>query len=121
MKGTTKSQLGQAHFHANPDRADELRDIGPPLSSQGWAARVWPKLGAITFICGGPFATVLPKASDTCPFIVALDLNVHLGEIDHRADDRASFAWIRVVRISRRCSPSTGRSRDARPPKSRPR
>ncbi|KAF8836524.1 hypothetical protein BDN67DRAFT_974069 [Paxillus ammoniavirescens] len=51
----------QVHLHANPERAAELREIGPPFSCVGWAARVWPKLRMLITICSGPFATVLPK------------------------------------------------------------
>ncbi|KIJ10893.1 hypothetical protein PAXINDRAFT_172025 [Paxillus involutus ATCC 200175] len=51
----------QVHLHADPERAAELREIGSPFSSVGWAARVWPKLRSLTAICSGPFATVLPK------------------------------------------------------------
>ena len=51
----------QVSFHANPDRAAELCDIGPPFSCEGWAARVWPKLKRINFGCSGPFASVLAQ------------------------------------------------------------
>ncbi|KIJ19631.1 hypothetical protein PAXINDRAFT_166730 [Paxillus involutus ATCC 200175] len=51
----------QIHLHANPERATELREIGPPLSCAGWAARVWPKLRMLVATCSGPFAFVLPK------------------------------------------------------------
>lgn len=75
MSGTAESQVEQAHFHANPERAAELAEIGPPFSCEGWAAHVWPKLRIIAFGCSGSFATVLPKARELCPFpIVALFL-----------------------------------------------
>ncbi|KAF8836521.1 hypothetical protein BDN67DRAFT_1014635 [Paxillus ammoniavirescens] len=51
----------QVHLHANPERAAELCEIGPPFSCVGWAARVWPKLRMLMTISSGPFATVLPK------------------------------------------------------------
>ncbi|KIJ13242.1 hypothetical protein PAXINDRAFT_14001 [Paxillus involutus ATCC 200175] len=51
----------QVHFHANPERAAELREIGSPFSCVGWAARIWPKLRLLVAISSGPFATVLPK------------------------------------------------------------
>ncbi|KIK75756.1 hypothetical protein PAXRUDRAFT_29048 [Paxillus rubicundulus Ve08.2h10] len=51
----------QIHLHANPERATELREIGPPLSCAGWAARVWPKLRMLVATCSGPFAFLLPK------------------------------------------------------------
>ncbi|KAF8836518.1 hypothetical protein BDN67DRAFT_320800 [Paxillus ammoniavirescens] len=51
----------EVHLHANPERATELREIGPPFSCVGWAARVWPKLRKLTAISSGPYATVLPK------------------------------------------------------------
>ncbi|KIJ59266.1 hypothetical protein HYDPIDRAFT_33336, partial [Hydnomerulius pinastri MD-312] len=46
---------------ANPERADELREIGPPSSCDGWAARVWPDFQMVLTICSGEFATALPK------------------------------------------------------------
>ncbi|KIN97892.1 hypothetical protein M404DRAFT_1005747, partial [Pisolithus tinctorius Marx 270] len=52
----------QLNMHADPQRADELQDIGPPLSSPGWAQRVWPNLKVLSGICSGTFATVLPQA-----------------------------------------------------------
>ncbi|KAF8836515.1 hypothetical protein BDN67DRAFT_974055, partial [Paxillus ammoniavirescens] len=51
----------QVHFHANPERAAELREIGSPFSCAGWAARVWPKLRILVAIGSGSVATVLPK------------------------------------------------------------
>ncbi|EIW81597.1 hypothetical protein CONPUDRAFT_154129 [Coniophora puteana RWD-64-598 SS2] len=49
-------------FHANPKRAEELRKIGPPsLTAEGWAPKVWPKLGLLVAICTGTFARVLPQ------------------------------------------------------------
>ncbi|KIJ13247.1 hypothetical protein PAXINDRAFT_170699 [Paxillus involutus ATCC 200175] len=51
----------QVHFHPNPERAAELREIGSPFSCVGWAARVWPKLRMLVTISSGPFATALPK------------------------------------------------------------
>ncbi|KAI6111051.1 GH3 auxin-responsive promoter [Pisolithus sp. B1] len=45
-----------------PRRADELQRIGPPLSSPGWAQRVWPSLKLLTCVCSGTFATALPQA-----------------------------------------------------------
>ncbi|KIJ04582.1 hypothetical protein PAXINDRAFT_94548, partial [Paxillus involutus ATCC 200175] len=51
----------QVHFHANPERAAELREIGSPFSCAGWAARVWPKLRMLIANSSGSAATVLPK------------------------------------------------------------
>ncbi|KAI6119507.1 GH3 auxin-responsive promoter [Pisolithus thermaeus] len=52
----------QANFRANPQRAEELRNIGPPLNCPGWAQRVWPNLKTVVCICSGMFATLIPKA-----------------------------------------------------------
>ncbi|KAI6038809.1 GH3 auxin-responsive promoter [Pisolithus marmoratus] len=52
----------QVNFRANPRRAEELRNIGPPLTCPGWAQRIWPNLKILVSICSGTFATVLPKA-----------------------------------------------------------
>ncbi|KIK75481.1 hypothetical protein PAXRUDRAFT_18969 [Paxillus rubicundulus Ve08.2h10] len=51
----------QVHLHANPGRAAELREIGPPFSCAGWAARVWPKMRMLLAVGSGPYAFVLPK------------------------------------------------------------
>ncbi|KIJ59264.1 hypothetical protein HYDPIDRAFT_100975 [Hydnomerulius pinastri MD-312] len=51
----------EPQLRANPERADELRDIGPPSSCDGWAARVWPDFQMVLTICSGGFATALPK------------------------------------------------------------
>ncbi|KAI6117519.1 GH3 auxin-responsive promoter-domain-containing protein [Pisolithus croceorrhizus] len=52
----------ELNMHADPQRADELQRIGPPLSSPGWAQRVWPNLKLFTSICSGTFAAALPQA-----------------------------------------------------------
>ncbi|KAI6038823.1 GH3 auxin-responsive promoter [Pisolithus marmoratus] len=52
----------QANFQVNPQRAEELQNIGSPLSCSGWAQRVWPNLKTLVCICSGTFATVMPKA-----------------------------------------------------------
>ncbi|KAI6025214.1 GH3 auxin-responsive promoter [Pisolithus microcarpus] len=52
----------QANFRANPQRAEELQSIGPPLDCPGWAQRVWPNLKTVVCICSGVFATLIPKA-----------------------------------------------------------
>ncbi|KAI6038424.1 GH3 auxin-responsive promoter [Pisolithus marmoratus] len=51
----------QLNMHADPQRADELQQIGPPLSFPGWAQRVWPSLKLLTGICSGAFAAQLPQ------------------------------------------------------------
>ncbi|KAF9234047.1 GH3 auxin-responsive promoter [Melanogaster broomeanus] len=51
----------QVHWHADPERATELREIGSPFSCVGWAARVWPKLRIVMAISSGTFSTALPK------------------------------------------------------------
>ncbi|KAF9231635.1 hypothetical protein BU15DRAFT_68166 [Melanogaster broomeanus] len=53
----------QVHWHADPERATELREIGSPFSCVGWAARVWPKLRIVMAISSGTFSTALPKVS----------------------------------------------------------
>ncbi|KIK80810.1 hypothetical protein PAXRUDRAFT_833328 [Paxillus rubicundulus Ve08.2h10] len=62
----------QVHLHANPERAAELREIGPPFSCAGWAARVWPKLTRFIAISSGPFATVLPQVRSILGPTIAL-------------------------------------------------
>ncbi|KAI6038425.1 GH3 auxin-responsive promoter [Pisolithus marmoratus] len=52
----------QLNMHADPQRADELQQIGPPLSCPGWAQRVWPSLKLLTCVCSGAFAAQLPQA-----------------------------------------------------------
>ncbi|KAI5998647.1 GH3 auxin-responsive promoter [Pisolithus albus] len=52
----------QANFRANPERAEELQNIGPPLDRPGWAQRVWPNLKTVVCVCSGMFATLIPKA-----------------------------------------------------------
>ena len=48
-------------MRADPQRADELRSIGPPLSFPAWVRRIWPNFYALVCVCGGPFVTMLPK------------------------------------------------------------
>ncbi|KAI6009518.1 GH3 auxin-responsive promoter [Pisolithus orientalis] len=43
----------QLNMQADPQWADELQDIGPPLSSPGWAQRVWPNLKVLSGVCSG--------------------------------------------------------------------
>ncbi|KAI6038444.1 GH3 auxin-responsive promoter [Pisolithus marmoratus] len=52
----------QINMRADPQRADELQNIGPPLSYSGWAQRVWPSLKLLKGICSGTFAAALPQA-----------------------------------------------------------
>ncbi|KAI6013488.1 GH3 auxin-responsive promoter [Pisolithus microcarpus] len=52
----------QANFRANPERAEELQNIGPPLDCPGWAQRVWPNLKNISCVCSSTFATLISKA-----------------------------------------------------------
>ncbi|KAH0828161.1 GH3 auxin-responsive promoter [Lanmaoa asiatica] len=51
----------QALFHADPERAAELLEIGPPFSVEGWVTRVWPNVKYTSTVCSGQFATVVPK------------------------------------------------------------
>ncbi|KAI6129046.1 GH3 auxin-responsive promoter [Pisolithus croceorrhizus] len=51
----------EPNMHADPQRADELQRIGPPLSSPGWAQCVWPNLKLFTSVCSGTFAAALPQ------------------------------------------------------------
>ncbi|KAI5990146.1 GH3 auxin-responsive promoter [Pisolithus albus] len=44
----------QANFRANPQRAEELQNIGPPLDRPGWAQRVWPNLKTVARSVLGP-------------------------------------------------------------------
>ncbi|KAG1749294.1 GH3 auxin-responsive promoter [Suillus lakei] len=51
----------ERYLHANPVRAAELRAIGAPSKTAGWAKYVWPKL-KIAFSTGsGPFSSAVPK------------------------------------------------------------
>ncbi|KAI6138933.1 GH3 auxin-responsive promoter [Pisolithus tinctorius] len=52
----------QLNMGADPQRADELQNIGPPLSYPGWAQQVWPNLKLLTGVCSGTFAASLPQA-----------------------------------------------------------
>lgn len=52
----------QIHLYADPQRAEELQNIGPPFSCPSWAQRAWPKLSALVCICSGRFSIGLPKA-----------------------------------------------------------
>ncbi|KIM56354.1 hypothetical protein SCLCIDRAFT_243824 [Scleroderma citrinum Foug A] len=52
----------QINMRADPQRANELTSIGPPLSFPEWAPRVWTNLNTLVCICGGTFATALPLA-----------------------------------------------------------
>ncbi|OJA15416.1 hypothetical protein AZE42_10418 [Rhizopogon vesiculosus] len=49
------------HFSANPTRAAELREIGPPGVGEGWAVRVWPALTRFIGITGGIAAVAVQK------------------------------------------------------------
>ena len=51
----------QKHFNANPIRAAELREIGPPRDVRGWAVLVWPALKTFIGITGGSAAAAVPK------------------------------------------------------------
>ncbi|KAI6028016.1 GH3 auxin-responsive promoter [Pisolithus microcarpus] len=51
----------QVNSRANPQRAEELQSIGPPLTCSTWARRVWPNLKTLVCICSGTFATAMPK------------------------------------------------------------
>ena len=55
-------------MRADPKRAEELRNIGPPLSCPGWAQRVWPTLNTLVSICSGTFATAIPKVRNVGHF-----------------------------------------------------
>ncbi|OAX31842.1 hypothetical protein K503DRAFT_805730 [Rhizopogon vinicolor AM-OR11-026] len=51
------------HFTANPARAAELREIGPPGVAEGWAVRVWPALTTFIAVTEGFSAVVIPKVT----------------------------------------------------------
>ncbi|KAG0708384.1 GH3 auxin-responsive promoter [Suillus ampliporus] len=51
----------QRHLHANPVRAAELRAIGPPSNTAGWAKYVWPNLKIALSAGSGPFSSAVPK------------------------------------------------------------
>ncbi|KAI9573260.1 GH3 auxin-responsive promoter [Boletus coccyginus] len=46
----------------DPERAAELRRIGPPSSRPGWCGHVWPNLRSVTTIASGSFASSVPLA-----------------------------------------------------------
>ncbi|KAI9568804.1 GH3 auxin-responsive promoter [Boletus coccyginus] len=73
--------IDHARFLADPARAAELVNIGPPISSEGWMARVWPNARVLMTVCSGPFATVLPKVK----FI--LGPNVALRSVGYLASE----------------------------------
>ncbi|KAG1733279.1 GH3 auxin-responsive promoter [Suillus lakei] len=54
----------QRHLNADPVRAAELRAIGPPSNTTGWAKYVWPKLKVAFSSASGPFAIAVPKVKD---------------------------------------------------------
>ncbi|EIW81566.1 hypothetical protein CONPUDRAFT_165674 [Coniophora puteana RWD-64-598 SS2] len=57
-------------FSANPDRAKELRNLGPPSqTAEGWATKAWPRFELLIAITTGTFGRVLPKARAFIPFI----------------------------------------------------
>ncbi|KAG0702339.1 GH3 auxin-responsive promoter, partial [Suillus ampliporus] len=45
----------------NPARAAELRAIGPPSNTAGWAKYVWPNLKIVPSAASGPFSSAVPK------------------------------------------------------------
>ncbi|OJA21411.1 hypothetical protein AZE42_01924 [Rhizopogon vesiculosus] len=51
----------EKHFAANPVRAAELREIGPPGAADGWAVRVWPALTTFIGITGDSATAALPR------------------------------------------------------------
>ncbi|KAF9220218.1 hypothetical protein BS17DRAFT_350535 [Gyrodon lividus] len=71
----------QVHFHSNPERATELREIGSPFSCKGWAARVWPKFRVLVAISSGTFASVLPKVRSVLGPTIAI-CNVGYGSTE---------------------------------------
>ena len=48
-------------MHANPIRAAELRAVGPPSNTVGWAKFVWPNLKIALSAGSGPFSSAVPK------------------------------------------------------------
>ncbi|KIM56344.1 hypothetical protein SCLCIDRAFT_1220376 [Scleroderma citrinum Foug A] len=112
----------QVSMRADPQRAEELRNIGPPLSCPEWAPRVWPNLKTLICVCSGTFATALPMArsvigpkvavkspgfactecllarplspKDTETFVVsAKDLVEYLDAVDNQAHGNIRQAW----------------------------
>ncbi|KAG0700100.1 GH3 auxin-responsive promoter [Suillus ampliporus] len=49
------------HLHADPVRAAELRAIGPPSNTAGWAKSVWPNLKIAPSTASGAFSSAVPK------------------------------------------------------------
>ncbi|KAH0825952.1 GH3 auxin-responsive promoter [Lanmaoa asiatica] len=81
--GEVRSHL-EVHLHADPDRAAELREIGPPLSCEGWAARVWPQLRVVTFVKSviGPTVAIRTPGYGSTESPIA---------VPHRPDDLDTF------------------------------
>ncbi|KAG2145880.1 GH3 auxin-responsive promoter [Suillus clintonianus] len=51
----------ECRLHANPVRAAELRAIGVPSKTAGWARYVWPNLKIVYSTGSGPFSSAVPK------------------------------------------------------------
>ncbi|KAG0700101.1 GH3 auxin-responsive promoter-domain-containing protein [Suillus ampliporus] len=49
------------HLHADPVRAAELRAIGPPSNTAGWAKSIWPNLKIAPSTASGAFSSTVPK------------------------------------------------------------
>ncbi|KAH7884904.1 GH3 auxin-responsive promoter [Phlebopus sp. FC_14] len=52
----------ESTLNRDPERAAELRAIGLPSTSLGWAGRVWPAFTKLCTIASGPAASLIPQA-----------------------------------------------------------
>ena len=98
-------------MRADPQRAEELRKIGPPFSFPAWAPRVWPNLNTLFAVCSGTFAIALPKVSvpvQLCEIIRSWKS----GEVSDRTRCRYPDPWIRLLRMRPRNPPQPRRCHD---------
>ncbi|KAG0700097.1 GH3 auxin-responsive promoter [Suillus ampliporus] len=84
----------QRHLHADPVRAAELRAIGPPSNTAGWAKSIWPNLKIAPSTASGAFSSAVPKVKHLLGPDVMLEtpifassecfigVNYHVGDIN---------------------------------------
>ena len=61
MGGEALLNWEKPYFLANPERAAELRALGPVKDSPGWLKMIWPNLKEYTGVISGTYAGILPK------------------------------------------------------------
>ncbi|KAG9312101.1 GH3 auxin-responsive promoter [Chiua virens] len=93
MKEPFLNILMQTHLVADPDRAAELLDIGPPSSQEGWLTRVWPNTKQVVtmrFILG-------PKVTIRSPGYFASEISLGLPPNDTDKLDEFPLRILDVV------------------------